>query len=415
MLSSILSSKDHHHLFFRHIAQTSPQPMALSIKNPIERAEGIYLYDTQGQVYIDLISGIAVSALGHKHPQVTKALQDQLQQYTHVMVYGECVLAPQVAYAQALTSTLAGLDAVYFTSSGSEAVEGAMKLAKRVSGRSQFICFDQAYHGSTQGALSLVGSEALCAPYRPLIEGVTRLPYNEIDALQAINELTAAVFIEPVQGEAGVRGVTQGFADALQARCREMGAWLVVDEAQTGLGRTGHLWAHRALNWEPEVLICAKALGGGLPLGAFIASKRHMDTLSYAPALGHISTFGGHPLCCAAGLASWRVITAGCLWENAGVMGSALAVGIRALATGVLGDSQLRQYGLLMAWDLGTEVKAQALMRACLDVGLLVDSFLFAPCALRIAPPLVVTQAEVDLIIEKLGQAVLAVDWSKLL
>ena len=401
---------DLHHLFFKHLAPTSPHPLGLCITH----AKGIHVYDAQEREYIDLISGIAVSALGHGHPQLTQVITQQLQQYTHVMVYGECVLQPQVRYAHALANTLGALDCVYFTTSGSEAIEGAMKLAKRVTGRSQFVCFDHAYHGSTQGALSLAGGEHLRGAYRPLLPNIKRLPYNNIKALDAIDHQTAAVFVEPTQGEAGVPVATQEFADRLQKQCHQTGAWLVVDEAQTGLGRTGALWAHQPLGWQPEVLVCAKALGGGLPLGAFIARKTHMEALSHAPMLGHISTFGGHPLSCARGMASFEIIRQNKLWENATAMGQLLAQKINATVErtsswAYIPQPKIRQHGLLMAWDLGSESAVQSMIKACLQAGLLVDGFVFAPHALRMAPPLTINEEQVCEVVSRLQRAIRSV------
>ena len=382
--------------FKKYLAPTSRTPMGLAVSH----AKGIYLYDNQNNAYIDAISGISVSALGHKHPVIEKALKEQIEKYQHVMVYGEYVLSPQVQLAQALAQTLHEIHCVYFTSSGSEAIEGAMKLAKRITQRKQFICFENAYHGSTQGALSLAGNPQLKTGYQPLLPHIKCLPFNDIAALQAINTHTAAVCIEIIQGEGGVRALLPEVGQALQNQCRKTNTLLIVDEAQTGLGRTGSLWAHQALDIQPDILVTAKALGGGLPLGAFIARKKHMQCLAKDPPMGHITTFGGHPLACATGLAFLQHLRHSKLIEDAKTKAQSLHEALQRLGKGKM--PTLIHQGLLMALPFKNARTAQAFVRLCFKNRLLIDPFLFAPHAIRLAPPLSITQKELT---EKIAPA----------
>lgn len=290
-------------LFLQHVAQTSPAPIGLEIV----KAEGIYMWDVAGQRYIDAISGFSVMNIGHGHPAVKAAINKQVEDYMHLLVYGEIIESPQVQYAKRLSSLLpASLDCVYFTNSGAEAAEGAMKLAKRVTGRTQIIAFNNAYHGSTQGALSIMGGEYWRNAYRPLLPDVWHVDFNTDEALKSITEKTACVVAEVVQAEAGAKPAQQAWLTALRQRCTDTGTLLVFDEIQTGFGRTGSLWAFEQYGVVPDILLLGKALGGGLPLGAFIASHAHMQQLTFNPVLGHISTFAGHPVCCAAGLAAFE-------------------------------------------------------------------------------------------------------------
>ncbi len=275
-------------LFLRHLAQTSENPMMLEI----ERAEGVYLFGHDGKKYIDLISGISVSNVGHLHPKVVFAIEEQLKHYLHLMVYGEFIQSPQVSYAKLLTDHLPEkLDSVYFTNSGTEATEGAMKLAKRVTGRTEFVSFFKSYHGHTQGALSLMGDEYWKHAYRPLIPGNRLLPFNDIHAIDQITEKTAAVIMEPIQAEAGVILPQPAFLPEIRKRCNETGALLIFDEIQTGVGRTGTLFFFEQQGVIPDILLLAKSLGGGLPLGAFISSQQYMQLLTHDPVLGHLTTF----------------------------------------------------------------------------------------------------------------------------
>jgi acetylornithine/N-succinyldiaminopimelate aminotransferase len=374
--------------FLRHIAQTSDAPLGLEI----DRAQGSWIFTTDGNKYLDLISGISVSNTGHSHPHVLEAIQTQSGKYLHTMVYGEHIQAPQVRFAHKLCSLLpAALQSVYFTNSGSEAVEGAMKLAKRFTGRPNICSFQGAYHGSTQGALSLMGDDYFKNAFRPLLPGIQMLNFNDIDSLHAINHHTAAVFVEPVQGEAGVIPATKTFLEALRKRCTEMGALLVFDEIQTGFGRSGCLFAFEAYGVIPDILLCAKGMGGGMPLGAFISSPNIMQSLSHTPVLGHISTFGGHPLSCAAGLASLEVL------EKEGLIKAVQKK--QELLIALLKHTAIREIrasGLLLALDFGTEDLNKRIIAKALEQGVITDWFLFNASSMRIAPPLTISEEEIQ-------------------
>ncbi|MGZ3837265.1 MAG: aspartate aminotransferase family protein [Flavisolibacter sp.] len=365
-------------LFLQHVAQTSTAPLALEIV----QAEGCELTDASGKKYIDLIGGISVANTGHRHPKIIEAVKRQLDQYLHVMVYGEFIQAPQVQYARLLTSHLPpSLNAVYFTNSGAEAVEGAMKLAKKVTGRTGIVAFNQSYHGSTQGALSIIGSEYWRNAYRPLLPGVDHLEYNRLEDLKRITGETACVIAETVQAEAGIIPPQSGWLKALAERCKETGTLLVLDEIQAGFGRTGKLWGFEHFDVVPDILLLGKALGGGMPLGAFIAGKEKMDQLATNPVLGHITTFGGHPVCCAAGKAALEVL----LEEKPDVGKKA------ALFTALLQHPRivsLRSFGLWMALELEDFETCKKVIDRCIEGGVLTDWFLFAPHCLRISPPL---------------------------
>jgi acetylornithine/N-succinyldiaminopimelate aminotransferase len=323
---------------------------------------------------------------------VIAAIKDQLDQYLHVMVYGEFVQSPQVQYAKLLTEHLpASLNSVYFTNSGAEAVEGAMKLAKRVTGRTEIIAFNKAYHGSTQGALSLIGSEYWRNSYRPLLPGVTHLDYNAEDVPDQITEAIACVIMETVQGEAGVVVPQKEWIQAIASRCKETGALLVLDEIQAGFGRTGKLWAFEHFDLLPDILLLGKALGGGMPLGAFIANKDIMSALTENPVLGHITTFGGHPVCCAAGMEAFKVLLEEDLAEASQTKGAFLK---QKLQTGSI--KQVNSCGLWMALEFETEERCKKVIDQCLQNGLLTDWFLFAPASLRISPPLTITEADLE-------------------
>jgi acetylornithine/N-succinyldiaminopimelate aminotransferase len=292
-------------LFLQHVAQTSSAPLALEIV----KAEGCELIDALGKKYIDLIGGISVANIGHRHPKVVEAIKKQLDEYMHIMVYGEFVQSPQVQYAKLLTEHLpSSLNSVYFTNSGAEAVEGAMKLSKRVTGRTEIVAFKNSYHGSTQGALSIIGDEYWRNTYRPLLPGIQHLNYNSFDDLEFITDQTACVIAETIQAEAGIIAPQKEWIQALQKRCKETGALFVLDEIQAGFGRTGKLWGFQHFDIVPDVFLLGKALGGGMPLGAFISDKNLMNQLADNPVLGHITTFGGHPVCCAAGMEAFNVL-----------------------------------------------------------------------------------------------------------
>ena len=377
-------------LFLQYLAQTSDFPLMLEV----ESAEGIYIHDPHGKAYVDLIAGVSVSNLGHKHPAVVRAVKEQADKHMHLMVYGEYVQAPQVRFAHALADLLPGsLNSVYFVNSGSEATEGAMKLAKRYTGRNEIISFQKAYHGSTQGALSIIGSEAYRNAFRPLIPGIRQLNFNEQSQFDQISENTACVVAEPIQAEAGVVLPGEGYLQRLRQRCNETGALLVFDEAQTGFGRTGSLFAFQQYGVIPDILLLAKSLGGGLPLGAFIASGEIMASLKNSPALGHITTFGGHPLSCAAGLAAFQVLLECRLTDEVPEKEQL----VRSCFAGP-GIREVRGKGLLLAVQLDSHEQVRKVISKALEEGLILDWFLFCDSALRLAPPLIITM-------EQLGEA----------
>lgn len=360
----------------------------------IQRAEGCWLYDVSGKAYLDLISGISVSSLGHGNAAVKEAIHRQTDLHLHTLVYGEHIQAPQVRLAAALAATLqAGkIDSFFFVNSGSEAIEGAMKLAKRHTGRFEFLACRKAYHGSTQGALSLGSDEYWKREFRPLLPGIGHIRFGVHEDLAVITEKTAAIFIETVQGEAGVRQADAAYFQALRSRCDETGCLLVLDEIQAGFGRTGRFWAFEHYGIEPDVLVMAKAMGAGLPLGAFASSGEKMKKLSHDPVLGHISTFGGHPLSCAAALAGLNFITENRLAEK--------VTDKEKLFHELLHHpeiKELRSVGLLMALELGSFEKVMKSIRYCLANGLITDWFLHCDTALRIAPPLIISEDEIRL------------------
>ncbi len=374
-------------LFLRHVAQTSPAPLALEIV----KAEGCCLYDAAGKEYIDLIGGISVANTGHRHPEVLKAIQQQLDAYLHVMVYGEFVESPQVQYAKLLTEHLPEtLNSVYFTNSGAEAVEGAMKLCKRVTNRAVIVAFNKSYHGSTQGALSVMGDEYWRNAFRPLLPGIWHADYNSYSSLSDITEETACVIVETVQAEAGIIVPDKKWFKALREKCNETGALLVLDEIQAGFGRTGKLWGFEHFDIVPDVLLLGKALGGGLPLGAFIADKKIMSVLAGNPVLGHITTFGGHPVCCAAGMAAMKVL----LNENLVGQVKKKEVLFKSLLVHPK-IKQVRSFGLWMAVEFDSFETNKKVIDACIESGVLTDWFLFASDSLRISPPLMIVEGDI--------------------
>lgn len=378
-------------LFLRHVAQTSDQPLS-GIDLNIEKAAGVYLYDQSGKIYLDLISGISVSSIGHCHPQVVKAIRDQSEKYMHLMVYGEFNQQPQVTYALELCKYLpASLSSVYFTSGGSESMEGAMKLAKRATGRQEIIYFDKAYHGSTQGALSLMGDEYFKSAFRPLLPGTRQLRYNNFEDLVGITSATAGVFLEPIQGEAGVRPADKRWIQALAKRCKETGTLLVFDEIQTGFGRTGTLFYFEQLEVVPDVLLIAKGMGGGLPIGAFVASTELMNLFRHDPVLGHINTFGGNAVCVAAAQATLGVIQENQLFKRAFEIEKQIR---QSLFHALI--KEMRVCGALGAIDFKEEAINMKVIRACLEAGLVSDWFLFCTTAMRISPPLTITEKELE-------------------
>jgi len=381
-------------LFLNHVGQTSDAPLALEIV----RAAGCTLYDAGGKEYIDLIGGISVCHVGHRHPKVIEAIQKQLDEYLHIMVYGELVQSPQVQYAKKLAEHLPpSLNSVFFTASGSEATEGAMKLAKRYSGRTQIISFKNSYHGSTQGALSVMGSEYWQQAFRPLLPDVLQMNYNSFDDLENITDRTACVIAETVQAEAGVLVPKQDWLKALRKKCTETGTLLVLDEIQCGFGRNGTTWAFEQFGIVPDILLLGKALGGGMPLGAFVADKKIMDAFTHNPVLGHISTFGGHPVCCAAGLAGFTVLLDEKLTDT--------VAGKEALFLAALQHpkiKQVRSLGLMMAVEFESfELNKKIIDRLILQ-GVFTDWFLFAANCLRIVPPLTITEEEINMACKKI-------------
>ncbi len=371
-------------LFLLNTAQTSHTPRLIEI----ERAEGVYLYGPDNKQYIDLVSGFAVSNIGHRHPKVIAAIQDQLERYLHVTVYGEFVQAPQVDLATKLVSVLpAQLNSVYFTNSGAEATEGAMKIAKRYTGRREIIAAQQAYHGSTQGALSLIGNAEYHRAYAPLLPGIRFIPYNDAEALPSITTDTAAVILEAVQGEAGIRVPDVAYMQAVRKRCDETGTLLIFDEIQTGFGRTGKLFAFEHYGIVPDILLLAKGMGGGMPIGAFIANKEVMDVIKDNPMLGHITTFGGHPVSCAAALASLNVIVDEGLPTK---VDEKAAIFRRELQHPAI--REIRGLGLMMCLQLDRFEQVEQVSRYAAVHGVIIDWFLHCETALRIAPPLTISE-----------------------
>jgi acetylornithine/succinyldiaminopimelate/putrescine aminotransferase len=377
----------HREVLLRHLAPTSDSPMGLNI----ERAEGVYMYSPEGKRYLDLIAGISVSNVGHRHPKVVNAIKNQVDKHLHLMVFGEYLQSPQVTFANALTSTLPdSLDSVYFVSSGSEAVEGAIKLAKKVTGRSGLVSFENAYHGSTTGALSLMGNEEFKHPFYPLLPETSVIRHGNFGDLEKITTETAAVFLETIQGEAGIRVPSVEYIQTLRNRCTETGALLVLDEIQCGFGRTGKMFAFEHFNIVPDILLIAKGMGGGMPIGAFVASNELMSSLSHDPILGHITTFGGHPVSCAAGQACLSVIQEEKLVESIPAKEN--------LFRKLLNHPEIREIrgkGLMLALQLRDSEQLFPAIDRCIENGIVTDWFLFCDSAMRIAPPLTITEEEI--------------------
>ncbi len=375
------------HAFQRHLARTSPDPLALDIVG----AEGCHLIDRAGKRYLDLVAGLAVCNVGHRHPKVVEAIKQQVDRYLHVIPYGEFIQEPQVRFAERLTALLPdGLDTVYFVNSGTEAIEAALKLAKRATGRSRLIGCRKSYHGSTHGSLSLTDNTIKRQRNLPLLPAVDHIRFNDPGDLSLITAEVAAVVVEPIQGDAGVRLPEPSWMRALRERCSAVGALLVFDEVQTGFGRTGALFAFERYGTVPDILVLGKALGGGLPMGAFIGSHAHMDLLTHDPVLGHITTFGGHPLPCVAGLAALNALL------EEGMVGNAQRMG--TLFKELLKHPRImdvRGEGLMLAVELGDTDPVQRVVRGCLQDGVLGFWFLSCPTAFRIAPPLCIAEAEV--------------------
>ncbi|MCF8298925.1 MAG: aspartate aminotransferase family protein [Saprospiraceae bacterium] len=373
-------------IFYEHLAQTTDSPIGIEI----EKAEGIFLYDTDGKRYYDLISGISVSNIGHRHPKVIEAINSQLEKYLHLMVYGEYIMSPQVKFAKLLTDNLPEtLNSVYLVNSGSEAIEGALKLAKRYNGRSEIIAFINAYHGSTHGALSVMGNEEFKNSFRPLVPGVNFLEFNNFDDIEKINSKTACVLIEPIQAEAGIILPKPHYLHKIKEKCKETGTLLIFDEVQTGFGRTGKLFCFED-SVVPDIIVFAKGIAGGMPLGAFVASKQIMSVFTNNPILGHITTFGGHPVSCAAAIASFNVILSEKLYKNVESKAKIYKdiIGKHPLI------KEIRSKGLMMAFEIENFNLILKLIDKAKQKGVIIDWFLFADNAFRLAPPLIITDKE---------------------
>ncbi len=374
------------------------------VNDPLEivRAAGIFLFDDKGEAYVDLVSGVSVSNTGHLHPHVVSAIKHQLDQYMHTMVYGKFVQSPQIKLAQKLAELLPeGLQSIFFVNSGSEAIEGALKLAKRITGRAEMISFNNAYHGGTAGALSMLGHEGLKGAFRPLLPAVKQLDFNSFEQLNRITQKTACVLIEPIQAEAGIILPEKGFLQALRNRCDLTGTLLIFDEIQMGFGRTGSLFAFQQLNVTPDILCMAKAMGGGMPLGAFAASRIMMKALTFKPELGHITTFGGHPVSCAAALASLEVLLNEKLIEQADAKGKIFEKAIQDHPY----IKTIRRKGLMLGVELQPNIPIGRFLKHLQKHHLIVDQFLFHAHAFRIAPPLTITSEEINQVVTMIGEA----------
>lgn len=386
--------------FLRHLAQTSDRPIGLEI----ERAEGSWLYCSGGKRYLDFISGIGVSNLGHGNSEVLGAIEQQAKRHLHAMVYGEYVQRAQVELATQLAGVLPpSLGRIYLTNSGTEAIEGALKVARKHTGRSGFVAFDGGYHGDTTGAMALCGNPVFRNPFGTLIGPVRHLPYGEVSVLNLIDDAIAAVVIEPIQAEGGVRIPSRDFMASLRRRCNEVGALLVFDEVLTGFGRTGRLFGFEHFGVVPDLIVLAKALGGGLPLGAFCGSDQQIGTLAHNPPLGHITTFGGHPLSCAAGLAALNVTVREKLWERAAFEGAKIMASLReAVAEPVV---EVRGIGLLIGIEFRESALAQAFVTQTIERGVIVNWTLNAERVVRLAPPLTIGDEEIQFALRAMGQA----------
>ena len=374
-------------LFLKHNAQTSNTPLLLEFVT----AKGIYMYDVDGKKYMDLIAGIGVSNVGHCHPTVVEAVKKQAETYMHLMVYGEFVQSPQVNFAKALADVLpTNLNCTYFVNSGAEAVEGAMKLAKRYTNRTQLIACRNSYHGSTQGALSLMGNEEFKQAYRPLLPDITFIDFNQLPQLEHITKATAAVFMETIQGEAGIRVPSKEYLTALRKKCTETGTFLIFDEIQCGFGRTGKMFGFEHFDVVPDVLLLAKGIGGGMPIGAFISSKEIMAVFTEQPILGHITTFGGHPVSCAAGMATLNAILQEDLVADVQKKGELFKSLLQHPAI-----KEVRGKGLMLAVEFDSYETNKRIIDSCIADGLITDWFLHCSNSMRIAPPLIITEAEI--------------------
>jgi acetylornithine/succinyldiaminopimelate/putrescine aminotransferase len=375
-------------LFLQHNAQTTFFPLLLEM----QKAEGVMITDVNGKKYFDMISGIAVSNVGHGNKKVLDAITEQAHSYMHLMVYGEFVQAPQVNFAKKLSDLLPGnLQCVYFVNSGAEAIDGALKLAKRYTGRAETISCKNAYHGSSQGVLSIMGSETYKSAYRPLIPGNRSIEFGNFDDLKHINQRTACVVIETIQGEAGVRTASAEYFRALREACNNYGAMLILDEIQCGMGRTGSMFAFEQYQFVPDILCLSKSLGGGMPLGAFISSTSIMQSLAHEPMLGHITTFGGHPVCCAAGLAALNYLIDNKVVET--VANKEELFRKKLIHSHI---KEIRGRGLMLALQFDSFDTNKRIIDCCIKNGLISDWFLFCDNAMRLAPPLIISNDEIE-------------------
>jgi len=393
-----MSRLNNRQFFLQHLAQTSPKPIGLEVA----RSEGVYIHDTEGKAYIDLIAGFSVCNIGHSHPKVIAAIEQQIKQYMHVIVYGEFIQSPQVQYAKTLLALLPeNLQSIYFTNSGAEAAEGAMKLAKRVTKRTRIVAFDGAYHGSTQGALSVMGDEYFRNAYRPLLPDVLHLRYNNMEDIDLIDHHVACVMVEPVQAETGITPALAAWLKTLRAKCDALCILLIFDEIQSGFGRTGTLFAFEQYGVIPDILLTGKALGAGLPLGAFISSPAMMGTLTYDPVLGHITTFGGNPVACAAGKAGLEVLLESGWMDEVKAKEKFL---VEALTHPAIINQQHK--GLWMSLQFETTEMTKKIAANCVANGVITDWFLFAEDRIRIAPPLSITMEELATAVQKINESI---------
>ena len=367
--------------FIDHLGQTTPFPFLIEV----ERAEGNYIYAKDGKAYLDLIAGVAVNNIGHRHPKVVSALKNQIDQYLHVMVYGEFIQDPQQLLVKELLEVLPKkLDGVYVVNSGTEAIEAALKLAKRVTGRTELISFRGSYHGSTHGSMSVSGNEVKKLAFRPLLPGVQFLTHNEVSELNRITEKTAGVILETVQGDAGVRKPSVTFMKALRQRCDEVGALLILDEIQCGMGRTGKMFAFEHFEIVPDILTLGKALGGGMPIGALVSSQAFLNEFTHAPMLGHITTFGGHPVICAAAAAAVQVLKTEISWSEL----EKKAQGFQDRFKEQKEIKEIRRVGMMFAFDMESAERVEKVVTKCMEKGLITFWFLSHPYSFRLSPPL---------------------------
>ncbi len=385
-------------IYYQHLGLPSTQASALEIVD----AEGIYLTEKSDKKYIDLVSGVSVNNIGHKNRKIIEAVKNQAEKYMHLMVYGEFVQSPQVQLAKMLSDRLpAGLDVSYFVNSGSEAIEGALKLAKRYTGRSEIVAFRNAYHGGTHGALSILGNEKLKSAFRPLLPDVRFLDFNDFTQISHITEKTACVVVESIQAEAGIILPRKGYLKAIKEQCEKTGTLLILDDIQMGFGRTGKLFSFENYDFVPDILCLAKAMGGGMPIGAFVSSEKIMRTLTFKPELGHITTFGGHPVNCAAAIANIEFVEENNILQEVERKGQYFVEALQNHPEIV----DIRQKGLMLGLDVRYPEKMDQIMDNFLQNGLIVDRFLFKNTAFRIAPPLIITEEEIQLVIRKVIQS----------